>query len=54
MPELNFDDIAGNVNSDKVDAFVFADYRLAIIVFDNLTPLRGCGGESGVSKRGVR
>ena len=49
-----FDDIAGVVNSDKIDDFAFTGYRLAIIVFDNLTPLRGCGGESGVSKRGVR
>ena len=48
------DDIAGDVNSDKIDDFAFTGYRLAIIVFDNLTPLRGCGGESGVSKRGVR
>ena len=49
-----FDDIAGVVNSDKIDDFAFTGYRLAIIVFDNLTPLRGCGGESGLSKRGVR
>ena len=52
--ETYFDDIAGIVNSDKIDDFAFANYRLAIIFFDNLTPLRGCGGESGVSKRGVR
>ena len=49
-----FDDIAGDVNSDDIDDFAFTGYRLAIIVFDNLTPLRGCGGESGVAKRGVR
>jgi len=54
MPELSFDDIAGVVNSDDIDEEYFAGCRLAIIVFDNLTPLRGCGGGSGVSKRGVR
>ena len=51
--ETYFDNIAGIVNSDKIDDFAFTPNRLAIIVFDNLTPLRGCGGGSGVSKRGV-
>ena len=33
-----FDDIAGVVNSDKIDDFAFTGYRLAIMVFDNLPP----------------
>ena len=39
------DDIVGDVNSDDdIDGQSFAGYRLAIIVFDNLTPFKGVWG----------
>ena len=48
MQIVAYDKIIGDINSDDTDAFAFAGSRLAIILFANLTPSRGCGGESGV------
>jgi len=52
--ETSLDDAAGDVNSDEIDDFVFAGYRLAVVFYCNQFPLdRGQGGRSG-SEEGAR